>query len=360
VKRPLFRIHAPFTTPGDIAPLKRAGADELFCGFVTGELTKRWPVAFNILNRRGEHQSFEDEALFKEALREAQVLGLPVYVTLNGLYTPEQYPFLLELIRRIEGFDGVQGMIVADVALLLTLQKEGFAKEIHVSTGGTCFNSGAADFYHSLGASRVILPRHLTAGEIRDIIAGKRSSVDIELFAVREPCGGFIDGYCAFFHCFERPPVTGEEISEKTLLFPSFNTEQPSCGCSFYFLDHLAKGNYETFGAVSRKPEDVGISYQPERDRFAGLSGCRLCDLYDLKDLPVRSLKIVGRGADLGETVPAVKLLAEARALLEERGISANAYTTKCKELFSRYILKGKRRCSSFDCYFSSHWVKQG
>ena len=43
-----FRILAPFTHVEDVKLLKDAGADELYCGYVTKKLTDRWPLSFNI------------------------------------------------------------------------------------------------------------------------------------------------------------------------------------------------------------------------------------------------------------------------------------------------------------------------
>ncbi len=168
--REYFRILAPFTHIEDVKILKNAGVDELYCSYVTEELTEKWPLAFNILNRRGEGQSFENYEIFKKAAEQANKYNLPVYVAINGLYTPEQYPLLLDLVKKIECLEGVKGIIVADLGFLLTLKKNKFKKEIHISTGGTCFNSNTVDFYQNLGANRIILPRQLTSSEIENIV----------------------------------------------------------------------------------------------------------------------------------------------------------------------------------------------
>ncbi|MFH0788098.1 MAG: hypothetical protein V2B13_10865, partial [Pseudomonadota bacterium] len=65
------KIMAPFKAVSDIALLKHAGAGELYCGYITEELSRRWPSALNLINRRGEGQSFEDEGQFGEAMQEA-------------------------------------------------------------------------------------------------------------------------------------------------------------------------------------------------------------------------------------------------------------------------------------------------
>lgn len=357
--REYFRILAPFTHIQDIKLLKNVDVDELYCGYVTEELTKRWPLAFNVLNRRGEGQSFESYDLFRKAVEQANKYHLPVYVAINGLYTPEQYPFLLDLVNKVERLQGVKGIIIADLGLLLTLKKNGFKKEIHISAGGTCFNSKTADFYQGLGAHRIILPRQLTSNEIKNIVMTTKFKIDIELFILREPCGGFIDGYCTFFHCYEKPAAKEEKIKKSVFLRPVYNTAgQAACGCMFYFTKELAKGHFETLSPASYKQKNLDLRYQPDKHIFSALSGCRLCDLYDLKGYPIKSLKIIGRGNNPKDTVKLVKLTSQALSYLAGNGISKRDFKRKCKNLFSKIALENKRRCTKFDCYFDEHWVK--
>ena len=226
-----FRILAPFTNIAEIGPLKEAGADELYCGYVNDELTKKWPSAFHILNRRGEGASFENHEVFKTAVRTAEKNNLAVYVTLNGLYTPEQYPLLHKLVKSIDCLEGIKGFIVADIGFLLSLKKNNFKKEIHISTGGTCFNSHTAKFFEALGAKRIVLDRALTSHEITDIITRSEAKIDFEIFIMGEPCGGFIDGFCAFFHCLEN--VKTVRIAKNVFLRPMYNHNQHAIGCNF-------------------------------------------------------------------------------------------------------------------------------
>lgn len=352
MKKKYFKILAPFTRIGDVKLLKDAGADELYCGYVTEELTEKWPLAFNVLNRRGEGQSFIDYRVFRRAVEEADRHNLAVYVTINGLYTPEQYPALLELVKKVECLHGVKAIIVADLGLLLTLKKNKFKKEIHISTGGTCFNSNTADFYRNLGVDRIILPRQLTPYEIGNIITGIRSEIDIEIFIIREGCGGFIDGYCTFFHCFEL--WQKDKIKKGVFFKPSYNTEQAVTGCQFYFSEELRKGRFKSFSAKSYKEKKESLKFQPWKHN---LFGCRICDLYDLYQYPIKSLKIIGRGQNVGYIIKFIKLTSRVLSYLTSNGISKRNYQRKCKNLFSKIVYNNKRRCTKFDCYFSPHWV---
>lgn len=350
MKRSHFRILAPFTHIEDIKLLKNAGADELYCGYVNEELTKRWPLAFNVLNRRGENSSFENYVIFKKAVEQAEKNSLPVYVTVNGLYTPEQYPFLLELISTIERLRGVRGIIVADLGLLLTIKKNNFKKEIHMSTGGNVFNSQTVDFYSNLGANRVILDRQLTANEIEDTVSKMKSKIDIEIFIIAEGCGGFIDGFCTFFHCLEKAHRT--KVGKGVFLLPQYNIEQESRGCNFH-KGLLSAGRFKAFSSATYQEYNRSLRYQPH---IVQRIGCRICDLYKLYHYPIKGLKIIGRGLPRARQV---ELISKVRSWLEHRDMSERGYKEKCKSLVSRTFLKNGLRCSKFDCYFDTYWVKR-
>lgn len=337
----------------DVKLLKRSGADELYCGYVDDELTKRWPLAFNVLNRRGENQSFENYETFKQAVAEAQRNNLPVYVTLNGLYTLEQYPFLLNLIDKIVRLKGVKGIIVADLGLLLTIKKSNFNKEIHLSTGGNVFNSETADFYSHLGVKRLVLDRQLTVNEIADIISRLKSKIAIEIFIISGGCGGFIDGMCTFFHCFENEKKN--KIAPGVFLFTKYNIEQDNRGCVFH-EETLRARNFKVFNAITYKEENCSLGYQPRRHASVG---CRICDLYKLYHYPIKSLKIIGRGISGIQIARQVKLIAQVRSWLEDNDFSEKKYKHKCRSLFSKVFFQNSRHCSKIDCYFDTCWVKK-
>ncbi|MFC2062022.1 peptidase U32 family protein [Elusimicrobiota bacterium] len=356
MKKEHFKILAPFTRIEEVELFKDAGADELYCGYITEELAEKWPIAFVVLNRRGEGQSFEKYKYFKEAVNQANKYDLPVYVTINGLYTPEQYPLLLDLVSKVECLEGVKGIIVADMGLLLTLKKNKFTKEIHISTGGTCFNSSTAEFYRNLGANRIILPTDMTSSEIKNIVAENKFATDIEIFVVGGPCGGFTDGYCTFLHCLEKP--VHKKIKDNIYASNYYTPEKAPTGCKFYFIEELAEGHFDVFNAASCKQKNIDLKYQPEKHNFYGSPGCRICDLYDLKKYKIKNLKISGRGFYSEEIVRRIKFVSKAVSYLTRNNITKREYKRKCKDLFSRFFLNNKRRCTKFDCYFSCHWAK--
>ncbi len=348
-----FKILAPFTTINDIRILKNAGADELYCGYVTKDLKNRWPLAFNILNRRGEEGSFDNYSIFKKAVLEAERLKLPVYVTVNGLYVAQQYPLLLKLIHTLQSLSGVKGIIVADIGLILFLKNK-FNKEIHISTIAGCFNSFAADFYKELGAQRVILDRQLTAKEIAKIISEVKTDIDVEIFIIRENCGGFIDSLCTFLHCSEQLELKAKKVKNRIFLTRAYDTQMCSGGCNYYFKE-LLENKFEAFDSASGARKLLSLQYDVNKNKGFG---CRMCDLYDLKDFRIKSLKIVGRGQDSKETSKLVRLLSQVLKSLYKTDISKSEFRVRCKSMFSNVVFNGEKQCSKFDCYLHSSFIK--
>ena len=340
-----FRILAPFNNVDQVDPLKEAGADELYCGYLNKELTKKWPAAFYVLNRRGEGSSFENYEAFKIAVKKAERNDLAVFVTLNGLYTPEQYPFLHKLVKSLDCLDGVKGLIVADLGFFLSLKDNKFKKEIHISTGGACFNSRTAKFYEKVGADRVILDRELTGKEIRRIITEKAAKIDFEIFILNGPCD-FADGFCAFFHCFEMDH--SPKVTEDIFYRHSYNTEQTNTGCRFYFKI-LQEGRFDVINSATNKRMKHSFKY----DSNKGCSeGCRLCDLYDLKESPIKSLKIVGRETEKSRIVADVKLVSEVLRYLSRKNITRDSFQENCKNLMRRIKFGNKKVCTKFTCLY--------
>ena len=332
-----FRIAAPFVHIGEIEPLKKAGADELYCGYVDEESEKLWPIFFHSINRRGKGASFEDFATFKDALKEADRYSLPVYVTMNGHYTPEQYPWLIKTIEKISKLTGVKGLIVTDMGLLLTLRKIGYEKEIHISTGGTSFNSNTADFFSSLGANRVILDRQLTAKETVDLISQKRSKIDVEIFVFHTACL-FIDGYCNFFHC--AGALKNTKVSKGIFLVKSEDASLVSFGC-VEIRNLLANKRFKAHTISGTKKRLSDFRFQPQKYPF----GCNLCSLYNLRNFLEITLKVVEREAGQANTV---KMVSEAIRYLDGGNINRRQYQHKAKEIYFKIV---GRKCNRFDCY---------
>ena len=182
-----FNITSGFNSLESVHKLKNAGATELYGGFIPKELDKKVPIAFQVLNKRGEDANFSDWNEFRSAVEQARKYHIPVYITFNGLYIQNQYKLILNLIKEISSLKGVKGVILNDIPLLLLLKKEKYNKEIVISTLGTIFNEDTVQFYKTFGAKRIILDRQLSMKDLIRIIKSD-PSLDYEIFGFGGSC----------------------------------------------------------------------------------------------------------------------------------------------------------------------------
>jgi hypothetical protein len=343
----LFRIAAPFSDVRHVGKLHAAGATELYCGYVDAESEKKWPAAFYLINRRAKAANFDVFGHLKCALEEASRHRMPVYVTFNGLYTPEQYPWLLAAIERVSRLRGFTGLIISDIALLLMLRRMNYDRDICISTGGTTFNRYAIDNYRSLGATRVVLDRQLSAGEMKELAEGRDRAVDIELFVFHSGCM-FVDGLCNFFHC-QDPGESGMLGPDIELVRRHYVASDHHGGCQ-KIHDVLKNRRYSAWH--NEKRAAVRRAYTPDKYPV----GCNLCNLYLLKDAGGVTLKVVGRGEgrDKDKTVA---LVARAAGMLETPGLRYGAYRTEAKKIFR--AITG-HACSDYHCYCPAPIIGQG
>jgi len=275
------------------------GADELYCGVTTPEweehfggnwwMNRRDPSAANLTSREE----------IKEVAELAHGRGAPVYVTLNApFYTPESIVYLLRLSEKLVSELGVDGLIVSDLSFLMRLRREGLPARIHLSSLGSCFNSRSADFYHSLGVTRIILPRQLRLSEIGRLISEARSGIEFEVFALNDGCY-FEEGFCQANHAFGPLCLTDwsvtnfghtqngfseKEIGERLRDFKEYLWYQNNCGSSF---------------------QENGLPNGP----------CSLCRFGHFRDWGVGAVKIVGREASFHRKMGSIQLV---KAVMDE------------------------------------------
>lgn len=321
-----FNITSGFNNISVIEELKKAGATELYTGFFDESVNQKYPIAFNILNRRGEDANFTNWQEFKKAVILAEKLQLPVYVTFNGLYIQKQYKLILDTINKVSSLKGVKGIIVNDIALLLLLKENNYKKDIVISTGGTIFNHQTVSFYKSLGAKRIILDRQLSIKDIIEIINYDKT-MQYEIFAFGGSCF-FIDGFCSFFHC-------SENLDHNKKIVNTYNVNMCETGC------HLIEQNISKFSDYYIK------KYNLNTDNFLSFMrhSCNLCNLYELKKIKNLSLKIVNRKKSSISFVEVVSLALNALETIK----SKKEFIKYCK-----YILEEKKlfKCNQSQCFY--------
>ena len=168
VKRP--EILAP---AGDFICLQAAldaGADAVYFGLGT----------FNMRARSGVN--FKEEDL-PEIARRCRERGAKAYLALNAIMFEGEADAVERTIVAVKPH--VDAFIVSDWGVVSLCRKHGVA--FHVSTQMSTSNSAAVAFLGSQGASRVVLARECTLGEVAEIVR-KVPSVEIECFVHGAQC----------------------------------------------------------------------------------------------------------------------------------------------------------------------------
>jgi putative protease len=264
----LIRVLAPVDKVEEVEEVIRSGADELYCGVLSRDWLLKYTIA--ALNRRPHPacnlKSFKE---LEECVEIAHSYGVPVALTVNEhYYINEQYPILLDYIEKALDA-GVDSLIVSDLALLLTLRDMRLGVKLHVSTGGTTFNSETVKFYQELGASRVQLDRHLTIQEIRDIHK-EISGIETGVFILNSKCAN-IDGFCTFLHFASSDPAyTNACMLPYEVQVESFEDDE--------------------------KKVVAGIRQQVWQRYHIDDRPCGVCALYEFNEIGLSYVKIVGRG----------------------------------------------------------------
>lgn len=340
----MLKITAPFKEKEEVVPLIEAGASELYCGY----LPEAWQKKFASLEfeRKGASSTFRDIGELDRAVSAAHKKHVPVYLALNGLYVKEQYPILLKAVKQLIRLD-LDGFIVADIGLLLTLKKLKFRGELHISTGCTVFNSASVKFFKELGASRIILDRQVTLGQIKEL-ALNNPGIDFEVFILNTLCV-YIDGFCTYLHIYDKKDrgdihhaKWGKDDSLKILT--SFNAVSEGDAC---LLDYSISPVRDKDGKRINSKKIRPAFYKHLNDG----TECGACSLYDLSETKIKSVKIVGRQFNPCARLLDTSFIGQCLKILDrDRGISKTGFMQSVQELYRKtYSYKGP--CRGNNCY---------
>ena len=157
-----------------------AGADAVYLGL--GKFNAR---------ERAENFNLADLCRIRP---HARARGVRLYVAMNTLLTEADLPEAIGLLHQVAPLSP-DAIIAADLGLVRILH-EFFPKiPVHMSTQAGCASAEAAEEFARMGASRVILERHLRKEEIARIAA--RSPVGVEIFVHGSMCYSY-SGKCFF------------------------------------------------------------------------------------------------------------------------------------------------------------------
>jgi len=347
-----MRILAPTNSYKEIKQLVESGADELYCGV----LSKEWRTDYtNVgsINRRefalSNMGSFEE---LEKSVKIAHSLDVPIFLTMNGLYTEKQYPLIINEINKAMDI-GVDYFIIADTGLLLKLRELDIEIKVQISTGATIINSKTISFYKKFGVDRFTLPRQVTIEEIKNL---EKEDIKLDVFIMNTRCMNE-DGFCTFQHGVNEiiHPNFGQFLKKakfdyfiskalkkiprkisKQLMKKDILGSTSACHLN-YDVSSLKEINNK---AEKNIASNFGLKYFPNH--------CGACSLYDFKKIGVNAVKIVGRQNPTKKKVKDVKFLKGLLVYLDKNPDRKDFYR-KCKEDFAEvYGVK----CDVSQCYY--------
>lgn len=288
----MMKLTAGFNSADDYIACVKAGADELFCGYVPSEWDERFGMNSS-MNRREVHccnVQLGSESELQALSMMIKDYSVPVALTLNAIhYTPNQYPFLAETMQHCSEL-GFRDYIVADDGLLVYLSQCGLTNGIRIHISGEYgeVNPIAVQMLKEQGAKRIIFSRHNTPDEMRKCIAADGEG-EYEAFLLNEKCH-FHGAFCNSIHCDEMPPLCHVPYR----LVPADDADENRTG-----------------------PDCIFSCAEPIKN-VPGVTGCGFCALWKLREAGVTHLKIVGRGNYTEDILNDLKTARAVLQLLEE------------------------------------------
>ena len=286
----------------------RAGADELFCGYVPFSWSEKYGTVLplnrrEVLNYNVQIGSFSELEILANMVQKYQK---PVHLAFNSLYyRQEQYEEITQIIQQCRSI-GFDSYILADPALLVYLRKEKIDCEVHLSGDLGTVNSAMTEVFAKEYPKRIIFQRKNTISEMRAVIrhitAQKEAArkewtypTEFEAFALNELCQ-FSGAFCNSLHCDEmghlcRVPYKIGKVKG--------NREKKEEGSETEKLvsrtENTVKDANDERSADKQNEEYEERRYDSD-GYLCGETGCGLCALYRLRKAGITHLKLVGRG----------------------------------------------------------------
>ncbi|MCL2813438.1 MAG: U32 family peptidase [Oscillospiraceae bacterium] len=310
-----MNLAVPLTAAGEAWILHNAGASEFYCGLQTSA----WENMFgnhDSVSRRQGRANIATKAELEKIAAEVKNLSAPFFLTLNGYYTEEQLPYILEMEEFFEEIGGT-GVMVCDLGLLVELKKRNSKLVRGLSLIAAAGSVSAVCFYQELGVTRIVFPRFLSVAQMK-ALKDSFSGIQWEAIVWLDKCR-FIDGFCRFIHSVGY--ISDNTCEEKS--------EKDDCIKIIYShdTDYMLPACFELFGHPSKTP------------------ACAACSLADMSNAGVNVFKMGGRGRSLETRLAGVQFLTSAIG-----GDNRNK-----KNLYRDFFGED---CTSENCYYKSPNMK--
>lgn len=203
-----------------------------------------------------------------EGIDFAHKMGKKVYVTANIIPHNSDLETMTEYFREIYEM-GADAVLISDLGAFFLCRKAAPELEIHISTQANNTNYETVRAWHALGASRVVLAREMTIGEVREI-AEKNPDCELEAFVHGAMCVSY-SGRCLLSN-----------------YMTCRDSNQGACS-------HPCRWNYSL--VEEKRPGEYYPIYENDRGSFIFNSKdlCMINHIPELVESGITSLKIEGR-----------------------------------------------------------------
>ena len=218
------------------------------------------------LRAKAKNFSKEDMA---EGIAFAHAHGVKVYVTANILAHNADLPGVRRYFEELKELQP-DALIIADPAVFTIAREVCPEIEVHISTQANNTNYGTYQFWHGLGAARVVSARELSLREIKEIRENIPEDLEIETFIHGAMCISY-SGRCLLSNYF-----TGRDANHGACTHP--------CRWKYAVVEEQRPGEYLPV-------------YENERGTYIFNSKdlCMIEHIPELIDAGIDSFKIEGR-----------------------------------------------------------------
>lgn len=312
-----MKILSPLSSEREIERLIKAGVDEIYCGVIDEELNSKYKIP-NINRRPYSTANMRSFNQLKEVIEKSHDAGIPIYITMNEtVYTDKQYDFMEANLEKFCEYKA-DAVIVADAGMLQLIKDKGYDINVHMSTCASAYNYETVNFYKDMGASRIILPRHMTVNEINELKA-KNPELEYEILILNTNCQ-YDDGYCTYDHSL------GNYCNKKV------GFHGGGCGAIQNIKTYYKKDDFK-----NGKVPNIAAQYG-RHQRSLG-NTCGACYLGQLNLSEIDALKIVGREYIIERKEKDIKFLSKVRDLVNstsDQEFIRKAVKRYFKEIYNR------------------------
>ncbi len=203
-----------------------------------------------------------------EGIDYAHKMGKKVYVTANIIPHNSDLEPMENYFREIYAL-GADAVLVSDLGAFFLCKKAAPGLDIHISTQANNTNYETVRVWHEMGASRVVLAREMTIGEVREI-SDKNPNCELEAFVHGAMCVSY-SGRCLLSN-----------------YMTCRDSNQGACS-------HPCRWNYSL--VEEKRPGEYYPVYENDRGTFIFNSKdlCMINHIPELIESGITSLKIEGR-----------------------------------------------------------------